>query len=289
MKVLVTGAGGQIGRALLRLAPTGVDVCGALRADLDISNARTVERVCAEYAPQVVINTAAYTAVDEAEKQPDAAALVNATGCRVLAETARAMHLRLIHVSTDFVFDGCAWVPYRVDSEPRPLSVYGRTKLDGECAIRSVLGDATTILRTAWVYDAAGRNFLTTMLRIMRENGGVKVVADQVGTPTSADSVAAALWRLASDGSPAGTFHWTDAGVASWYDFAVAIAEEGAAAGLLPNTVNVEPIATSDYPTPARRPAYSVLDKRSTCEALGLRLVHWRAALKRVLGEIALA
>lgn len=289
MKVLVTGAGGQVGRALLRLAPAGVVAFGARHADLDIGDVRAVERVLADQDPQVVINAAAYTAVDKAESEPEAAARVNFIGPRLLAEAARARDIQLIHVSTDFVFDGCAWLPYRVDAEPRPQSVYGRTKLDGERAIRSVLGDAATILRTAWVYDATGRNFLNTMLRLMREKGRVRVVADQVGTPTSADSVATALWRLAADRGVSGTFHWTDAGVASWYDFALAIAEEGAAAGLLPDTVDVEPIATCDYPTLAKRPAYSVLDKRSTCEALGLRLVHWRAALRRVLGEMALA
>lgn len=289
MRALVTGAGGQVGRALLRFAPPGVVALGALHADLDIGDVRAVERVLAEQNPQVVINAAAFTAVDKAESEPEAAARVNAVGPRVLAEAAQAKNIRLIHVSTDFVFDGCAWLPYRVDAEPRPLSVYGRTKLDGECAIRSVLGNATIMLRTAWVYDAKGRNFLNTMLRLMRENGRVRVVADQVGTPTSADSVATALWRLAADGGLLGTFHWTDAGVASWYDFAVAIAEEGAAVGLVSDAVAVEPIATCDYPTPAKRPAYSVLDTRSTCEALGLRPIHWRTALKRVLGEMALA
>jgi dTDP-4-dehydrorhamnose reductase len=289
VKVLVTGAGGQVGRALLRLTPPGAAVFGARHADLDISDPRAVERVLGELAPQVVINAAAYTDVDKAESEPQAAVRVNVVGPRVLAEAAQTLDIRLIHVSTDFVFDGYAWLPYQVDSEPKPLSVYGRTKLDGERAVYSVLGSTATILRTAWVYDAAGHNFLTTMLRIMRDNGGAKVVADQVGTPTSADSVAVALWRLAADGSPPGMFHWTNAGVASRYDFAVAIAEEAHAAGLLPKTVNVEPIATSDYPTPARRPAYSVLDKRSTCEALGLRPVHWRVALRRVLGELTLA
>lgn len=289
MRVLVTGAGGQVGRALLRLAPPQAVVFSALHADLDIGNVRAVDRVLSEHDPDVVINAAAYTDVDKAESEPEKASHVNAVAPRILAEAARVRDFRLIHVSTDFVFSGCAWQPYRIDSEPGPICVYGRTKLDGERAVQSILGSAATILRTAWVYDSRGRNFLNTMLRLMREKGRVRVVADQIGTPTSADSVATTLWRLVTAGRLFGNFHWTDGGVASWYDFAVAIAEEGAATGILPDNVEVEPIATSEYVTAARRPAYSVLDKRSTCEALGLRLVHWRAALRRVIGEPAVA
>jgi dTDP-4-dehydrorhamnose reductase len=289
MRVLVTGAGGQVGRALLRLAPPKAVVVGAPHTDLDIADVRAVDRVLSEHDPDVVINAAAYTDVDKAESEPEAAARVNAVAPRILAGAARTRGFRLIHVSTDFVFSGCTWQPYQVDSEPDPISVYGRTKLDGERAINSVLGSAATILRTAWVYDSRGRNFLNTMLRLMREKGKVRVVADQVGTPTSADSVATTLWHLAVESRLFGNFHWTDGGVASWYDFAVAIAEEGAAAGVLAGNVEIEPITTADYPRAARRPAYSVLDKRSTCEALGLRLVHWRAALRRVIGELALA
>lgn len=289
MRVLVTGAGGQVGRALLRHAPPNAVVLGARHADVDIGDIRAVERVLSEHDPGVVINAAAYTNVDMAESAPEAAARVNAVAPRILAEAARTRGFRLIHVSTDFVFSGCTWQPYRIDSEPDPISVYGRTKLDGERAVQSVLGSAATILRTAWVYDSRGRNFLNTMIRLMREKGKVRVVADQIGTPTSADSVATALWHLAVESDLLGNFHWTDGGTASWYDFAVAIAEEGAAAGILAGNVEIEPIATSDYPTAARRPAYSVLDKNSTCTALGLRLVHWRTALRRVVGELARA
>ncbi|HLE57033.1 MAG TPA: dTDP-4-dehydrorhamnose reductase, partial [Rhodothermia bacterium] len=203
----------------------------------------------------------------------------------ILAETAANFAARFVHVSTDFVFDGAVPRPYDVDAVPAPLSVYGRTKLEGENIVRAVTAARTAILRTAWVYDAAGRNFLTTMLRLMRERRSVAVVADQVGTPTAADSVADALWQIAIRSDTRGIFHWTDAGVATWYDFAVAIAEEAAAIGLLPSDIEVTPIATSEYPTAAQRPGYSVLDKRSTATALGLKSIHWRRRLRTVLRE----
>jgi dTDP-4-dehydrorhamnose reductase len=191
----------------------------------------------------------------------------------------------MIHISTDFVFDGAASVPYRPDSATNPLSVYGRTKRDGERAVLQALPDHSTIVRTAWVYAATGANFVRTMLRVMRANGTVRVVADQVGTPTAARSLAETLWRIAGTHQIRGIHHWTDAGVASWYDFAVAIAEEGAQLGLVSPDVTVTPITTADYPTPARRPSYSVLDKRSLAP-YGLSPIHWRQRLRAVLKEI---
>jgi dTDP-4-dehydrorhamnose reductase len=163
--------------------------------------------------------------------------------------------------------------------------VYGRTKLAGEQAVLEILPERSVIVRTAWVYAAEGSNFVRTMLRVMNASGAVRVVADQVGTPTAAASLAETLWKIASEPRITGIHHWTDAGVASWYDFAVAIAEEGAALNLVPPTVTVTPIATADYPTPARRPAYSVLDK-SSLAGYGLVPAHWRRRLRTVLGEM---
>jgi dTDP-4-dehydrorhamnose reductase len=284
-KVLVTGAAGQVGRALLDAVPVQFGPVACTHSDLDIGAIDSVRDCIGRHRPEVIINAAAYTAVDKAESEPDAARRINAEGPGHLAVAAREYGARLIHISTDFVFDGAASVPYRPDAATRPLSVYGKTKRDGERAVLEALPQQSTIVRTAWVYAATGANFVRTMLRIMRTSGGARVVADQVGTPTAARSLAETLWQIAANADIRGIHHWTDAGVASWYDFAAAIAEEGAQLGLLPPEVTVTPIATSDYPTPARRPAYSVLDK-SSLAAHGLYPIHWRKRLRAVLQEI---
>ncbi len=285
MKVLITGAGGQVGRALLESAPPDAQVVGCSHTDLDVSDESAVESYIRLHAPDVILNGAAHTAVDRAESEPELARRINADGPRHLAAAAHELGARLVHVSTDFVFDGTASVPYRPDAATNPLSVYGTTKRAGEEAVLAILPERSVILRTAWVYAAQGRNFVHTMLRVMRASGAARVVADQIGTPTSARSVAQAIWSLVGMPQLSGIHHWTDGGVASWYDFAVAIAEEGAALDLVPAAVTVTPIATEEYPTPARRPAYSVLDKRSL-STLGLVPVHWRKALRGVLREI---
>lgn len=270
---------------LLETRPANVTVIACTHTDLDIAAADAVRDCIGRHRPDTIINAAAYTAVDKAESQPDIARQINAEGPRHLASAAGAFGARLIHISTDFVFDGAASTPYLPDSTTNPLSVYGRTKRDGEQAVRETLPGRSTILRTAWVYAATGANFVRTMLRVMQANGSVRVVTDQVGTPTAARPFAQALWKIAANPEISGTHHWTDAGVASWYDFAVAIAEEGAELGLLPPEVTVAPIATADYPTPAHRPSYSVLDKRSLA-AYGLSPIHWRKRLRSVLKEI---
>ena len=286
MKVLVTGAGGQVGQALIRSAPAGVTALGLSRAELDIADSEASAEVIRKRDPQVIINTAAYTAVDKAESEPDAARAANEAGPSRLAEAAARSGVRLIQISTDFVFDGTASTPYPPDHATAPLSVYGATKLGGEHAVLERLGHHALVLRTAWVYAPTGHNFVLTMLRLMREKGSVRVVADQIGSPTSAESIARALWAICAKPSLAGIHHWTDAGVASWYDFAVAIAEEALSLGLLVSPVDVIPITTAEYPTPARRPRYSVLDTRATRDALGIRAPHWRASLRRVLAEV---
>lgn len=284
-KVLITGAGGQVGRMLLEMRPNDIEPIACTHADLDIGVGDAVRQCVSRHRPATIINAAAYTAVDKAESEPDAARRINADGARHLAVAAREYGARLIHISTDFVFDGAASVPYRPDSATHPVSVYGQTKRDGERAVLETLPEQAVIVRTAWIYAATGANFVRTMLRVMRANGAVRVVADQVGTPTAARSLAEALWRIAGNPEIRGIHHWTDAGVASWYDFAVAIAEEGADLGLVSRDVAVTPIATSDYPTPARRPAYSVLDK-SSLAPYGLAPTHWRKRLRGVLKEI---
>ncbi len=287
MKALITGANGQVGRALLRSAPAQVHVIGLARGDLDITDAHAVLSSVRSQRPDLIINAGAYTAVDKAESEPHAAERVNVTGADNLAVAAHETGARLIHVSTDFVFDGTSCRPYTSDAPTHPLSIYGRTKLAGEHAVMRRLPDRTVILRTAWVYAAEGNNFVRTMLRIMAAKGAVRVVADQVGTPTWAGSAAEVIWSLAARSDLSGIFHWTDAGVASWYDFAVAIAEEAIVLGLLNPDVRVDPIASEEYPSPAKRPSYSVLDKRPLLTALSVRPRHWRVNLRSVLKEIA--
>jgi len=288
VRVLITGAGGQLGQALLATVPSDIEPKAVARADLDIGAAAEVDALVAGFRPDVVINAAAYTAVDRAESDSAAAQRVNATGVQNLARAVCAIDgARLVQVSTDFVFDGRASLPYEPKAVPAPLGVYGASKLAGERAAFAELGPRAVVLRTAWVYSAVGRNFLLTMLKLLNERGEVRVVADQIGTPTATRSLAAALWRCAAIAEVHGVLHWTDAGVASWYDFAVAIAEEAAALGLLRRAATVHPIVTAEYPTAARRPPYSVLDKRAAIAALGLEPRHWRVELRAVLTELA--
>lgn len=285
MKVLITGAGGQVGRALLRAAPANVEVVACAHAQLNIGDEAQVRSCVRLHAPDVIVNAAAYTAVDRAESEPAIARRINANGPRYLAAAAREGGLRLVHISTDFVFDGAASSPYKPTAATNPLSVYGLTKLEGERAVLNLHAERSVIVRTAWVYAAAGRNFVLTMLRAMRANVSIRVIADQVGSPTAAQSLAQALWRIVATPEATGIHHWTDAGVASWYDFAVAIAEEAAALSLIRADVNVTPIATHEYPSAARRPPYSVLDTTSL-QAFGIAPVHWRKRLRSVLEEI---
>jgi dTDP-4-dehydrorhamnose reductase len=287
VKVLITGARGQLGQSLLRSAPVGHEVHAAGREELDITNETSVRAITQAVRPDVIVNAAAYTAVDRAEADEVTCLKVNADGPRWLAQSARECGARLLQISTDFVFDGKASAPYLPQAECRPLSAYGRSKRAGEQAVLETLGERTVVLRTAWVYAAWGSNFVRTMLRLMAERRSVRVVSDQVGSPTSASSVADVLWRLIGRADIHGIHHWTDGGTASWYDFAVAIAAEGTAMKLLPPAIEVVPITTADYPTPARRPAYSVLDTQSTRALLGLHQEPWRTNLRAVLREIA--
>ncbi len=281
MKVIITGAQGQLGLSLQDCAPDDAVLVAAGSADLDIGDAAAVRALVAAEKPDMIINAAAYTAVDKAEAEEARARLVNAVAVGHLAEAARLAGARLVHVSTDFVFDGCSGIPYAPDAPTRPLGVYGRTKLEGE----HLAGDDALIVRTAWVYGPVGGNFVRTMLRLMGERPEVRVVADQVGTPTYAPALATALWTLGGQGLT-GIHHYTDSGVCSWYDFAVAIQEEGLQAGLLDRAVPVIPIPSADYPTPARRPHYSVLDKGSTFAALGGAAPHWRVNLRRMIARL---
>lgn len=284
MKVLITGATGQLGWELQRAVPQGVRMVALGSVALDITDQQAVARVVAEERPAIIINGAAYTAVDKAEAEPERAVAVNGQGAANLAEAARTNGVRLVQVSTDFVFNGHQSRPYGPGDPPGPVGIYGASKLAGEEAVRRILGDDSLILRTAWLYSAHGHNFVKTMLRLMVERDEVRVVDDQIGTPTSGRGVAEAIWQLVRVGAK-GIHHWTDAGVASWYDLSVAIQEEALSLGMLSRAISIVPITTGDYPTPARRPSYSVLDKTATWALLGAPAPHWRVQLRRMLAQ----
>ena len=286
MKVLVAGAGGQLGRALIESVPSTIELIARDRRSLDVADRDAIGRAIESLEPAVVVNATAFTAVDQAEAESELAHRINAEAPGWIAEACRRHGSRLVHVSTDFVFDGRAARPYRPHDPTGPLSVYGATKLEGERRVLREHPDGSAIFRTAWLYDAANRNFATTMLRLMGERPVVRVVADQFGTPTSVRGLARAIWR-AIEADVTGILHWTDAGSASWYDFAEAIRRLGQSRGIVPSGVRIEPISTDEYPTPAKRPAFSVLDKSATWAAIGLTSVHWEDALGETFGRSA--
>lgn len=280
MKALIVGKSGQVARALARAAPAGVDVHCLGRDKLDVRDPTAVDDAIGAIRPDLLFNAAAYTAVDRAESEEAEARAINASGVAHVNRAAQRAGARLVHVSTDFVFDGRSGSPYRVDAPTNPLNAYGRTKLEGEQHV----GPDGLIVRAAWVYDSQAANFPSTILRLLNERDEVRIVSDQVGTPTFADSLAEALWALALADAK-GVFHYTDSGVASWYDFAVAIAEEARAVGLVGRSVPILPISSADYPTPAIRPSYSVLDKSRATDVLGRAAPHWRENLRVMLRE----
>jgi len=289
MKTLIVGANGQLGQELQRSVPPGMDLVAADRGLLDIRDHRAVLDYVAAQRPALIINCAAYTAVDGAETKPDLAVQVNAEGPGSLARAAERIDARLLHVSTDFVFDGQAREPYKPRQDTRPLGVYGHSKLAGERRVQEILPVDSVILRTAWLYSRFGGNFVKTMLRLMGERDEISVVEDQVGAPTWARGLADALWAFAGHPTAKGIYHWTDGGSCSWYEFACAIYEEGRDLGLLQRDVAIHAIPTSEYPTPAQRPAYSVLDCSATHTLLGLQPTPWRSQLRSMLEEMVKA
>lgn len=287
MRVLVVGGAGQVGRAVALTVPAAHAVIARTRAELNIGDEAAVAAELAAQPVDWIVNAAAYTAVDRAESESERAFAINDAAVGVLARAATRAGCRLLHLSTDFVFDGERNRAYLPADATNPLSVYGHSKLAGER--RALDGGASVVLRTAWVYDASGKNFALTMLRLMRERPEVRVVCDQIGAPTWATGIARAIWGLIEAGAPAGIFHWTDAGVASWYDFAVAIQEEALARGLLERAVPIVPIETAAYPTPARRPRFSVLNSDATCGILSKPAEHWRHNLRNMFDELRTA
>lgn len=282
MKVLITGANGQLGGALQRTAPAHAEVNAIDVEDVDLTDAAMLTARLAVEAPDVLINAAAYTAVDKAEEDEETAQAINSGAVAVMAKAMAESGGKLVHVSTDFVFDGRASRPYRPDDPRAPISAYGRTKAAGEDHLR----DTDLLVRTAWVYEAGGANFVRTMIRLMKERDELGIVSDQIGSPTWATGLARTIWALIEKGA-SGTFHHSDEGAISWYDFAVAIGKEAHALGLLESVPRINAITTADYPTPASRPAFSVLDCSKTREVLGARGTPWRENLRLMLKEEA--
>lgn len=276
--ILVTGCKGQLGNEIQCLAPQYADTCQFFFTDveeLDITSREAVMRFVEDNAINIIINCAAFTAVDKAESNAALCQLLNATAPAYLAEAAEAVGASIIQVSTDYVFDGTASTPYREDAPTHPQTVYGRTKLAGEEAvIRGCAG--SVVIRTAWLYSSFGNNFVKTMLRLGREREQLGVVFDQIGTPTYAADLAAAILHIADTGIVPGIYHYTNEGVCSWYDFTRAIHR---IAGI--DTCQVKPLHTDEYPVPAARPHYSVLDKTKIKATFGIDIPWWEDALVR--------
>jgi dTDP-4-dehydrorhamnose reductase len=286
---LITGASGQLGRELQATAPRSWRVRACDSAALDVTRPEVVDEVVLRVRPDLIVNAGAYTAVDAAEREAERAEAVNSAGAAHVAEAARRVGARLIHLSTDYVFDGGQSRPYTPADRPHPLGVYGRTKLAGEREVARISGGEALVLRTSWLYSVHGRNFVLTMLRLMRERESLGVVTDQVGAPTWARGLAAVIWAAAAAPAVQGVHHWSDAGVASWYDLAMAVEEESLALGLLARAVPIRPLRTEEYPTDARRPPYSVLERSAALAELGVPVRHWREQLRAMLREVAAA
>jgi dTDP-4-dehydrorhamnose reductase len=293
MRILLLGATGQVGTELLHtLAPLG-SVVAANRTSADLCSADSLRQAVLAAAPDLIVNAAAYTAVDKAESEPDVARQVNAVAPGVLGELAHTSGAALVQYSTDYVFDGQIERPYREDDAPSPLNVYGRTKLEGERAV-AASGAAHLILRTTWVYGTHGRNFVLTIRRLAREQSVLRVVNDQVGAPTWSRLIAEATARIAGQGSQdihgfmrerSGVYHLTCAGQTSWYDFAADIVSSLRGTGET-HLARVEAVTSAAFVQAAKRPAWSVLDNRKIAEIFGVHLPDWRVAAKQVFDEL---
>ncbi len=283
MKILLLGSNGQLGWELQRTCPAGIDLTFCDFPKVDFTTTDSIHQCIETAAPDCIINAAAYTAVDKAESESALADRINHLAVREIAALCRKNGIRLVHISTDFVFSGKNHTPWQPEDTPYPISEYGRTKLRGEQAVLETL-DTPLIIRTAWLYSAHGANFVKTMLRLMKEKSSLTVIDEQIGTPTWARGLADIVWQAVGK-NLSGIFHWTDAGVASWYDFAVAIQEQALDLGLVKTAVPIQPVPAVAFPTPAQRPMYSVLNKTTTLQALDVPPIHWRTQLKAMLTE----
>ena len=288
MKILLIGTTGQVGSELQQTLPTIGEVISLGRSELDLSDRQQIQQQISKNKPDIIVNAAAYTAVDKSETEPEIAMAVNALAPKAIAIAARNIGAKVLHISTDYVFDGQNCTPYKETEPTKPLGVYGKSKLLGEQGVKEC--DRHIILRTAWVYGARGHgNFVKTMLRLGAEREELKVVADQIGSPTwsydIAEAIALLLSKSIEDPSINGTYHYTNSGVASWYDLAVATFTEAKKLGFRLKIDRVLPISTAEFPTPTQRPHYSVLSKAKIVETLGVYPPHWRESLKQMLAQ----
>jgi len=285
--ILLIGSNGQVGTELQQILAPYYQIKTASRPTIDLTQPDTLRQAIAAVQPEIIINAAAYTAVDKAESQPEIAKAVNFIAPEIIAQESQKIGAYLIHLSTDYVFDGKSSSPYQEADMTNPLSVYGKTKLAGEQAIRAT-SQNHLILRTAWVYGTFGKsNFVKTMLRLGKERSEIRVVADQIGSPTWAKDIALAIAQIIPQINLeiTGTYHYTNSGIASWYDFAVAIFEEAEQLGFPLTIPKIIPITTPEYPTPAYRPSYSVLACGKISQVLGNHPPHWRTSLRYMLQE----
>lgn len=287
--ILLIGSQGQVGQELVHTLRSLAPMTAVGRSELDLTHPEAIAQLITTLRPTVIVNAAAYTAVDRAETEPELAHQINAQAPTVMAQAAQQVGATLVHLSTDYVFEGRQGSPYQESDSTNPIGVYGQSKRSGELGIEANC-DRAFILRTAWVYGVYGKsNFVKTMLRLGAERSEVRVVADQIGSPTWAREIAGAIAQLLQQHGltpeqvPYGYYHCTNSGVASWYDFAVAIFEEARAAGETLQVENVIPITTADFPTPAQRPAYSVLAGEKLAGVLGYSATHWRVSLRAML------
>ncbi|SDK24121.1 dTDP-4-dehydrorhamnose reductase [Microbulbifer yueqingensis] len=285
------GKNGQLAWELVRSKPQGWHVTAVGREEFDITHRHSVASIFEQSRPDIIINSAAYTAVDRAEQATEEAYLLNEAAVAELASHAKNFGASFIQLSTDFVFDGKKSEPYDSMDAPSPLNVYGHSKLAGERALFASEVKSSVVIRTSWVYSCHGSNFVKTMLRLMAERDSLGVVSDQVGSPTWANGLAKAVWTVAGHmansqvPSKPEIFHWADAGVASWYDFATAIQEIALDKGILQRPTEIRPISQKEYPTPAQRPSYSVLDKSKLEQTFNFPAKHWRTQLTLMLDE----
>lgn len=285
MKVLLLGSNGQLGWELHRTCPAHIQLITYDYPEIDFCDTKSINDCIQKTSPDSIINAAAYTAVDKAETEIELAYRINHDAVVEIAQLSEKHDIFLTHISTDFVFSGHAHKPYQPGDKPGPESVYGDSKLKGEAAVSRILQDKAMIIRTAWLYSSHGQNFVKTMLTLMKEKENLHVIDDQIGTPTWANGLAHAVWD-AMGKKCGGLYHWTDAGVASWYDFAMAIQEDSLGLGLLSKAIPIFPISEKQYPTPAKRPMYGVLDKTAIWNATGISSVHWRVQLRKMLKEL---
>ncbi len=290
--IVVTGASGQLGQTLTQLWNSGqlssqFDFRALDREELDISSPEIVKSALSSLKPAVIVNAAAYTQVDKAETDSDQAFLVNDSAVATLSTWAADNNARLIHISTDFVFDGSSRSPYRPDQQTSPLGVYGRSKLAGEEKARAILNEDATVIRTSWLYSEYGNNFVKTMLRLMQEKDELSVVDDQIGSPSSTHGLAQLIFAMIQSEQFQGVYHWTDGGSISWFEFAQKVQQLALQHGLLNRQIPINPITTIEYPTPAKRPAFSVLDRSRVLAEFDCEDISWQQRLDAVIKTLA--